>query len=80
MELVAKRADMSRPTLYRIERGDPSANMGSYLQVLRVLGLEGDLEALAKDDQLGRRLQDEALPRAGRAPRRRSRPKDLGQP
>lgn len=72
MQVVAVRADMSRPTLYRIERGDPSVTMGAYAQVLRVLGMDQDFETIAKDDVLGRKLQDEALPRRRRAPRRSS--------
>lgn len=36
---VAEAAGMSRMTLYRIERGEPSATMGSYLNVISVLGL-----------------------------------------
>jgi hypothetical protein len=44
--------------------------MGSYVQVLRVLGLERDLALIAKDDPLGRALQDEALPARRRAPKR----------
>lgn len=70
METVCARADISRPTLYKVENGDPSVAMGSYLQVLRVLGLVGDLGLLAKEDALGRRLQDEALPQRKRAPRK----------
>jgi transcriptional regulator with XRE-family HTH domain len=41
---VAERANISRKTLYEIERGSASAGMGSYLQVLMVLGIENDLE------------------------------------
>lgn len=70
METVCARADLSRPTLYKIEKGDPSVAFGHYVQVLRVLGLLDDLAQLAKDDELGRRLQDEALPRRKRAPRK----------
>jgi hypothetical protein len=36
------------------------------VRALRVLGLDGDLDLLARDDVLGRKLQDEQLP-----PRRR---------
>ncbi len=37
--------------------------MGTYLGVLHALGMSSDLSLLARDDQAGRRLQDESLPR-----------------
>ncbi len=70
METVCARADISRPTLYKVENGEPSVAIGIYVQVLRVLGLTGDLALVAKEDALGRRLQDEALPLRKRAPKR----------
>jgi transcriptional regulator with XRE-family HTH domain len=70
METVCVRADISRPTLYKVEKGDPSVAMGIYVQILRVLGLVEDLGLLAKEDLLGRRLQDEALPHRKRAPKK----------
>ncbi len=70
METVCVRADISRPTLYKVENGEPSVGIGTYVQVLRVLGLTGDLALVAKEDALGRRLQDESLPLRKRAPRR----------
>lgn len=63
MALVAERAGLSRVTLHRIERGDAAVTLGNYLRVMMVLGLERDLGLLAKDDELGRRLQDLELPR-----------------
>jgi transcriptional regulator with XRE-family HTH domain len=69
METVCARADISRPTLYKVENGEPSVAFGIYVQVLRVLGLTGDLALIAKEDALGRRLQDESLPLRKRAPR-----------
>ncbi len=71
METVCARADISRPTLYKVENGDPSVAFGIYIQVLRVLGLVEDVSLIAKEDALGRRLQDESLPQRKRAPRRK---------
>ena len=71
METVCARADLSRPTLYKIEKGDPSVAFGHYVQVLRVLGLLDDLRRIAGDDLVGRRLQDESLPQRKRAPRKK---------
>lgn len=62
-EQFAERIGVSRPTLHRLESGEASIAMGTYMRALRVLGLEGDIDNLANDDVLGRKLQDLALPR-----------------
>jgi transcriptional regulator with XRE-family HTH domain len=72
METVCSRAGISRPSLYKVEKGDPSVAIGIYVQVLRVLGLVEDLAFIAREDVLGRRLQDESLPRRKRAPRKKT--------
>ena len=55
---VSERAGINRTTLYQIEKGNPKVAMGSYFNVLRVLGLQDDFLKLAEDDVLGRKLQD----------------------
>jgi transcriptional regulator with XRE-family HTH domain len=61
--LFAERMGVSRDTLHRLEKGDPGISLGTYLRALRVLGLDADIELIARDDVLGRQLQDELLPR-----------------
>lgn len=79
MEVVCARVGISRPTLSKIEQGDPSVAFGIYAVVLRVLGLLDDLALVAKEDKLGRLLQDESLPQRKRSPRT-SKPPQQGEP
>lgn len=69
-EQIAERANISRSTLWAVEKGNPGVAMGTYLQVLFVLGLEKDFLLLAQDDGLGRKLQDANLLAKKRAPKR----------
>ena len=70
-ELVAERAGLSRMTLSNIEKGSPSVDIGSYAAVLHALnGMDKDLLLVAKDDELGRKLQDLELPTRRRAPKK----------
>lgn len=68
--IVSERANISRPTLLSIEKGSSSVSIGSYLQVLLVLGFEKDFLPVAKDDKLGRKLQDAKLSLKKRAPKK----------
>ena len=54
--VVAQRAGISRSSLYKVEKGDPGATLGSYVRVLDVLGLTADISALAADDKVGRKI------------------------
>ena len=74
---VSERANISRPTLLSIEKGNPNVSIGAYIKVLMVLGLEKDIDKVAKDDDLGRKLQDANLIIKKRAPKT---PEQAGKP
>ena len=71
-ETVAQRAGITRRTLSKVEQGDPAVALGVYARVMQVLRLEEDLALLAKDDELGRKLQDAGILAKLRAPKRGS--------
>ena len=56
-------------TLVNVEKGSPSVAMGIYMSVLNSLSLENDMLLVAKDDELGRKLQDLKLVTRKRAPK-----------
>ncbi len=59
VKIVSERAGISRNTLWQIEKGNPSVAIGYYAAVLHALNnLDGDLLLVAKDDELGKKLQD----------------------
>jgi transcriptional regulator with XRE-family HTH domain len=57
---MSERIGVTRPTLDRLERGELAVGLGVLVRALGVLGLENDLDKLAADDDLGRRLADAA--------------------
>lgn len=70
-ELVAERAGITRSTLWKVESGNPAVAMGIYAAVLHALNnMDQDLLNVAKDDVLGRQLQDLNLLTRKRATRR----------
>ncbi|MCM2280609.1 MAG: helix-turn-helix transcriptional regulator [Bdellovibrionaceae bacterium] len=54
---TAEAAGMSRVTLHRIERGEPSVSMGAYISVVFALGLELEL----MDSQYHKKASDSLL-------------------
>lgn len=69
--LVAERAGISRSSLWKVESGNPAVAMGIYAAVLHALnGMDSDLLLVAKDDRMGRQLQDLGLVTRKRAPKR----------
>ena len=73
VSILAERASISRTTLNRIEKGDPSAALGNYAAVLFALGMVDRLADIAdpRHDTVGLALEEEHLPQRIRLPRRR---------
>jgi hypothetical protein len=69
---MAERATISRMTLHKVERGDPSVSFGAYATVLFILGLVDRLADLADvaHDATGLQLEEERLPLRIRLSRR----------
>ena len=82
MALAAQRASISKPTLIRVERGDPNVAMASYATMLFVLGMSDRLAdlAAAKNDPVGLALEEENLPKRIRTRQpKRNTAKDNGE-
>ena len=71
--LMAERANLSRTTIAKIERGDPTTSMGGYAVVLFILGMIDSVSDIVDvvRDSIGRRLEDERLPQRIRMPNRK---------
>jgi len=67
MAQVAERATCSELTLSRVEKGLPTVSIGIYLRVLYALQLDDDILLIAKEDLIGRGLQDLRLKHRERA-------------
>ena len=66
VDLIAERAGISRTTLWKVEKGYPGVAFGVYAKVLSAIGLPHDIELLARDDELGRLIQDSELLKKGK--------------
>lgn len=58
IEQVCERANITIETLNKIEKGNPNILFGYYVSVLVALRLVNDIYNIAKNDELGRKLQD----------------------
>ena len=56
----------------RIEKGIPTVAIGIYLRVLYALQLDDDILLLAKEDKMGKALQDLSLKTRERASKKNS--------
>ncbi len=70
LRAVAQRVGISLNTVVAVERGAPGVSIGTIANVLHCLNLADDISHIAKDDQLGRKLQDLELSPKSRAPRK----------
>jgi hypothetical protein len=70
---MAARLFVSRDTLWRLERGDPTVAIGTLATGMFVLGLQSRLANLAApaSDELGLSLDERRLPQRIRRPRSR---------
>lgn len=75
IKLMAERAGVSRTTIGKIEKGDPTTSIGGYAAVLFVLGMTERLTDLvdAIYDLTGRQLDEEKLPQRVRMPSRENK-------
>ncbi len=68
---IAERAMASELTVSRVEKGIPTVSVGIYLRVLYALQLDDDILCLAKDDTMGKTLQDLGLKTRKRAAKKK---------
>lgn len=73
--LMAERAFISRNTLYKVEKGEPTVSIGIYATVLDLLGLINRLGDVAdrREDELGLNLVERNLPKSVITKRRSSK-------
>ena len=61
IKIVAQRVGVAINTVVSVERGDPGVSIGAVVNVLHSLGLAEDISKVAKDDVVGRKIQDSKL-------------------
>lgn len=71
VELLAERSGVSRTSIWKVERGDPSVAMGIYAAVLHGLNnMDRDLLLIAKDEPMIEKWKELNLNTRKRASRR----------
>ena len=69
LRAVAERAGISLNTVVAVENGGAGVSIGALANVLHCLNLAEDISLIARDDILGRKLQDLELQPKKRAPK-----------
>ena len=70
LQAVAERAGLALNTVVAVEKGASGASIGAIAGILQSLNLAEDISLIAKDDVLGRKLQDLGLQPKKRASRK----------
>lgn len=77
--IVAERANISRQTLTKAEKGNPNVTLGVYLRIMAVLGLRKSFENLGHDQMAEMFLRHGELEIRKRAPKKpKPAPVDAG--
>ena len=63
---MAVRVGASRPTIRRLEAGELTVSIAVLARALEVLALDEDLDLIAREDELGKLLNDARLGRPRR--------------
>ena len=71
-EIISQQAGIGESTFYAIERGVSTVSLGAYAAVLFVLGLDGDLDAVAMDEAGKALFWEQNLVERKRAKRRKA--------
>src|SRR5258707_9786498 len=73
--IMSQRVLVTRTTLHKVERGNPTVSMGTYSTALFVLGMTERLAELAdaRFDPLGLALEEQRLPKRIRSSSRRAK-------
>ena len=74
-EEMSVRIGVSRKTIGKLETGDASIGLAVLLRALDVLGLVDQIDQLAAQDEIGRRLEDIQRTRAPRRQGSRALPR-----
>ncbi len=72
LQIMAERAGITRPTLVKVENGDPATSIGIYAKVIFILGLDKNLADLIdiRNDPVGIMIESEELPKKVRPKKR----------
>lgn len=72
-ETISRKAGIGESTFYAIERGVSTVSIGAYVAVLAALGLDGDLDGIAVDEEGKALFWEQNIVERKRAKRRKAK-------